>query len=198
MGAYSPAPVMTDAMNKQVMDRIIRPTVNAMAACGAPYQGVLYAGLMITEDGPQLIEYNVRFGDPETQVLMMRLAGDIVPALMACATGGLEKQSVEWRDEAALTVVMAASGYPGPYEKGSEIRGLEQVSVDDHVEVFHAGTSRRGGRVFASGGRVLNVTARGHSVADAQQHVYAAIDRIDWPEGFCRRDIGWRAIKRES
>ncbi|MBI1179882.1 MAG: phosphoribosylamine--glycine ligase [Alphaproteobacteria bacterium] len=195
MGAYSPAPVVTGAVADQVMERIVRPTIAAMKAEGRPFRGVLFAGLMITEAGPQLIEYNVRFGDPECQVLMMRLKSDILPALVAAADGQLASFDLRWRDEAALTVVMAAKGYPGGYEKGSVIRGLDGLSGED-VQVFHAGTALSDGDVVATGGRVLAVTALGATVAEAQRRAYAAVDRIDWPEGFCRRDIGWRAVGR--
>ncbi|RMF11718.1 MAG: phosphoribosylamine--glycine ligase [Alphaproteobacteria bacterium] len=198
MGAYSPAPVMTPAMVEATMDRIIRPTVNAMAAEGAPYRGVLYAGLMITESGPQLIEYNVRFGDPECQVLMMRLRSDLLPVLLAAATGTLNEATLDWHDEVALTVVMATRGYPGTYAKGSEIRGLADAAADDDIEIFHASTTADGDRVLATGGRVLNVTALGRTVAEAQARAYNAVDKIDWPEGFCRHDIGWRAVEREK
>jgi phosphoribosylamine--glycine ligase len=197
MGAYSPAPVMTPAMTARTMDEIIRPTVAAMAARGTPFKGVLFAGLMITEEGPKLIEYNVRFGDPETQVLMMRLKSDLLTAMLAAADGVLDELDLRWRDEAALTVVMAANGYPGAPEKGTEIRGLAEAAAVEGVAIFHAGTKRDGSRVLADGGRVLNVTALGKSVAEAQSRAYAAISKIDWPGGFCRRDIGWRAIERE-
>jgi phosphoribosylamine--glycine ligase len=196
MGAYSPAPVLDDAMTARVMDEIIRPTVAAMNAEGRPFKGVLYAGLMITADGPKLIEYNVRFGDPETQPLMMRLDSDLVPALLACADGTLDTVALRWKDEAALCVVMAADGYPGAYEKGSVIKGLEKTGAMDGVTVFHAGTATKGGETVATGGRVLGVTALGRDVAEAQKKAYAAVDVIDWPGGFCRRDIGWRAIGR--
>ena len=195
MGAYSPAPVMTDGVIEQTMERIIRPTVRALSDAGTPFKGVLFAGLMITSEGPKLIEYNVRFGDPECQVLMMRLKSDILPALVATADGMLAHVDLRWSDETALTVVMATEGYPGNYAKGSEINGAEAAASDEAVEVFHAGTKRRDGKLLANGGRVLNVTAVGGSVADAQRNAYAAIGRIDWPEGFCRRDIGWRAIE---
>jgi len=198
MGAYSPAPVMDDALVDEVMRRIIRPTVKAMAEAGAPYKGVLYAGLMITDQGPKLIEYNVRFGDPECQVLMMRLKDDIVALMLAAADGTLDKMSVRWWPEAALTVVMAARGYPGAVDKGSEIKGLEKAAALDGVEIFHAGTRSDDGRILANGGRVLDVTALGATVAEAAARAYAAVDLIDWPEGFCRRDIGWRAIAREK
>ncbi len=196
MGAYSPAPVMTPELIEETMERIVRPTVAAMKAEGAPYKGVLYAGLMITGDGPQLIEYNVRFGDPECQVILMRLMSDLLPALIASTDGVLSSFDLRWYEEAALTVVMAARGYPGAYEKGSVIRGLEHAGGNsDDVKVFHAGT-RPGpdGEVLANGGRVLNVTAMAPTIKDAQALAYAAVDKIDWPEGFCRRDIGWRAI----
>jgi phosphoribosylamine--glycine ligase len=198
MGAYSPAPIMTEAMTARVMDEIIGPTVAAMRARGMPYQGVLYAGLMIGADGPKLIEYNVRFGDPECQVLMMRLASDMLEALLATASGQLHRHKPRWRDETALTVVMAARGYPGAYEKGSEIRGLAEAGAVEGVTVFHAGTRRDGERVLANGGRVLNVTALGRGVEEARERAYAAVARIVWPEGFYRRDIGWRAIEREK
>lgn len=196
MGAYSPAPILDTAMAGRVMAEIIRPTVAAMAAEGRPYQGVFYAGLMIGSDGPKLIEYNVRFGDPETQVLMARLRSDIVPALLACADGQLAHVDLRWKDEAALCVVMAASGYPGPYKKGSVIKGLAEADALDDVTVFHAGTATKDGATVATGGRVLGVTALGPDVAAAQARAYAAVDVIDWPGGFCRRDIGWRAVGR--
>jgi phosphoribosylamine---glycine ligase len=198
MGAYSPAPVMTREMERRVMEEIIKPTVHALKAMGAPYKGVLFAGLMITKDGPQLIEYNVRFGDPETQVLMLRLASDLVPALIAACDEQLKNLSLCWSDDAALTVVMAAKGYPGAYQKGSVIEGLSAAAKSDGVEIFHAGTRSDGGRILANGGRVLNVSARGKSVREAQARAYAAVDLIRWPDGFCRRDIGWRAVAREK
>jgi phosphoribosylamine--glycine ligase len=199
MGAYSPAPVMTEALAAEIEETVIRRTVAAMKAEGRPYTGVLYAGLMITADGPKLIEYNVRFGDPECQVLMLRLKSDLLPALLAACDGLLDTFDLRWYDEVALTVVMASNGYPGSYEKGSEIRGLDAAETDDKVKVFHAGTARRAdGALIATGGRVLNVTALGDTVRDAQQRAYAAVDRIDWPGGFCRRDIGWRAADREK
>ncbi len=196
MGAYSPASVMTPALVDRVMREIVEPTMRGMAEAGAPFSGVLYAGLMLTADGPKLIEYNVRFGDPECQVLMMRLKDDLLVLLKAAADGQLGHMSVRWRDEAALTVVMAAPGYPGTPEKGSTIRGLAEAAAGG-VEIFHAGTVERDGAIVANGGRVLNVTATGRTVADAREKAYAAVDRIDWPEGFCRRDIGWREIDRE-
>jgi phosphoribosylamine--glycine ligase len=198
MGAYSPAPIMTDAINKRTMDEIVLPTVRAMKAMGAPYRGVLFAGLMITEKGPQLIEYNVRFGDPETQVLMLRMMSDIVPALLAARDGVLRNFDLRWYPDAALTVVMAAKGYPGNYAKGSVIEGLDNAAKAEGVEIFHAGTKSDGNRILSNGGRVLNVSAIGKNVREAQARAYAAIDRIKWPEGFCRRDIGYRAIARET
>ena len=198
MGAYSPAAVMTPEMTKRTMAEIIRPTIAAMAKRGTPFKGVLFAGLMIGAEGPKLIEYNVRFGDPETQVLMMRLKSDLLAALLATADGMLANFDVRWSDDVALTVVMAAKGYPGPPLKGTEIRGLAAAARVDSVEIFHAGTKRDGPRILADGGRVLNVTARGKTVAEAQAHAYAAVAQIDWPEGFCRKDIGWRAMQREK
>ncbi len=197
MGAYSPAPVMTPEMTKRTMTEIIEPTLRAMAELGSPFKGVLFAGLMITSDGPKLIEYNVRFGDPETQVLMLRLMSDIVPALLASRDGVLKSFDLRWYDDAALTVVMAANGYPGDYKKGTVIGGLDEAGKVEGVQIFHAGTKADGGRILANGGRVLNVSAIGRSVAEAQKQAYAAVDRIDWPDGFCRRDIGRRAIERE-
>ena len=198
MGAYSPAPVMTEAVIARTMDEIIRPTVAAMAARGTPFKGVLFAGLMITDEGPKLIEYNVRFGDPETQVLMLRLESDLLAALLATADGTLGSLELRWRKDAALTVVMAANGYPGPPQLGSEIEGLEAAAAAEGVEIFHAGTRREGSRFFANGGRVLSVTALGRTVGEAQARAYAAIAKIDWPGGFCRTDIGWRAVAREK
>jgi phosphoribosylamine--glycine ligase len=198
MGAYSPAPVVTPEIARRTMDEIIWPTVKGMAARGTPYKGVLYAGLMITDSGPKLIEYNVRFGDPETQVLMLRLKSDLLPALLATADGVLKTFDVRWHDDAAITVVMAANGYPGDYAKGSEIRGLDAAQAVEGVEVFHAGTARDGGRLVATGGRVLNISARGRTLAEARARAYAAVDRVDWPGGFCRSDIGWQALHREG
>jgi len=197
MGAYSPAPVMTPDMAERVMAEIIRPIVAGMAARGTPYKGVLFAGLMITPEGPKLIEFNVRFGDPECQVLMMRLKSDLLPALMATVDGVLGNFDLRWHDDTALTVVMAANGYPGTPAKASEIRGLEETAKVPGVEIFHAGTRRDGTRIVSNGGRVLNVTARGRTVSEARDRAYEAISRIEWPEGFCRSDIGWRAIARE-
>jgi len=198
MGAYSPAPVLTPALENEVMARIIRPTVDAMRARGTPYQGVLYAGLMITSEGPKLIEYNCRFGDPECQVLVLRLKSDLLPALMAARDGMLANLDLRWFNDAALTVVMAANGYPGAYQKGSEIKGLAEAAKVEGVEIFHAATEARDGRIVATGGRVLNVSAVGKTVREAQARAYEAIARIDWPGGFCRKDIGWRAIARET
>ena len=194
MGAYSPAPVVTAEMAVTIMERIITPTIEGMADEGRPYKGVLYAGLMITNGEPSVLEYNVRFGDPECQPLMMLIKSDLLDALEACADGGLDKITLEWHDEVALVVVMAALGYPGRYQKGSEIRGLDEALSLDGVTVFHAGTKAEGGTILADGGRVLGVGARAPSVAKAQKRAYEAVDRINWPEGFCRRDIGWRAM----
>jgi phosphoribosylamine--glycine ligase len=196
MGAYSPAPVMTDDITKRTMDEIINPTMRAMKAMGAPFKGVLFAGLMITTKGPQLIEYNTRFGDPECQVLMLRLMSDLLPALMAARDGQLKNFDLRWYPHAALTVVMAANGYPGKYDKGSEISGLTDAAALDDVEIFHAGTKSQNGKILANGGRVLNVCGTGATIRDAQARAYAAVDKIKWPGGFCRRDIGWRAIAR--
>jgi phosphoribosylamine--glycine ligase len=198
MGAYSPAPVMTPELVQRTMDEIIRPTVAAMAARGTPFKGVLFAGLMITAEGPKLIEYNVRFGDPETQVLMMRLQSDLLAAMVATADGVLDHFDLRWRDDAALTVVLAARGYPSTPEKGTEIKGLDAAGAIAGVQIFHAGTRRDGDRLLADGGRVLNVTALGATVAEAQARAYEAIAKIDWPGGFWRTDIGWRAVLRET
>ncbi len=196
MGAYSPAPVMTDDVTARVRDEIILPSVRRMAERGTPFTGVLFAGIMVTAAGPKLIEYNVRFGDPECQVLMLRLKSDLLELLLATAKGELGTVTPEFRDEAALTVVVATKGYPVDAPKGSEIKGIDELDGQE-LKVFHAGTLRRDGRLLANGGRVLNVTALGKTVAEAQARAYAAVDRIDWPEGFCRRDIGWRAVERE-
>ncbi|MGL4285080.1 MAG: phosphoribosylamine--glycine ligase [Phreatobacter sp.] len=197
MGAYSPAAVMTPALIEQTMADIIKPTLAAMAAKGHPFQGVLFAGLMITAEGPKLIEYNCRFGDPECQVLMMRLKDDLLTLLFGAVDGQLKTMSARWFDEAALTVVMAAKGYPAAPEKGSVIRGLDQLKALDGAEIFHAGTALKDGQLVANGGRVLNVTAIGATVAEAQAKAYETVARIDWPGGFFRRDIGWRAVERE-
>ncbi|MEZ5931262.1 MAG: phosphoribosylamine--glycine ligase [Alphaproteobacteria bacterium] len=192
MGAYAPAPCMTEALIARTLSEIIRPTVEGMAAEGAPYRGVLYAGLMLTAEGPKLIEYNVRFGDPECQVLMPRLMSDFLPLILAGAEGRLDQVDVRWRPVHVMTVVMAAKGYPGAYEKGSEIKGLEECAKVEGVTIFHAGTKIVEGQVLANGGRVLNVTAEGETLQQAYDRAYRAIGLIDWPEGFCRRDIGWR------
>jgi phosphoribosylamine--glycine ligase len=195
MGAYSPAPCVTLEIEAQVMTRIIRPTLAAMAKEGRPYKGVLYAGLMLTKDGPKLIEYNARFGDPECQVLVPRLKSDLLPALMASRDGVLSDFDLRWHDEVALCVVLAAKGYPDNPEKGSAIKGLEAAaSSDPTVLIFHAGTKRAGDQLVADGGRVLNIVGLGKTVHEARDRAYAVIDRIDWPQGFCRRDIGWRAL----
>lgn len=194
MGAYSPAPVMTPEIAERALDRIVRPTLREMARRGTPYQGMLYAGLMIEDGAPRLVEYNVRFGDPEAQVLMMRLGAQALDLMHAAAEGRLGEVRVNWADDHAMTVVMAARGYPGTYGKGSVIGGLETLPEDGFHMVFHAGTAREGGKFISAGGRVLSVTARGASLREAVGRVYGMIDRIDWPEGFCRRDIGWRAL----
>lgn len=196
MGAYAPAPRLDAAMVERIMAEIVRPTLAGMAAEGAPFTGFLYAGLMLTDTGPKLIEYNVRFGDPECQVVLPRLACDLLPLLLAAADGGLGGAQVCWRPEHALTVVLASRGYPGSYTRGSEIRGTEALADEPGLVLFHAGTRRaQDGRLLAEGGRVLNVTALGPTLAEARARAYAAVDRIDWPEGFCRRDIGWRALR---
>ncbi len=198
MGAYSPARILTPDLEQQVIDTIIRPTVDSLAAEGMPYSGVLYAGLMLTEAGPKLIEYNARFGDPECQVLMSRFDGDLAALLLAVAQGRLADQGpVALAERAALTVVMAANGYPGTPEKGGRIAGLDAAERAG-AKIFHAGTADRNGSLVANGGRVLNVTATGNSVAAAQAAAYAAVDAIDFPSGFCRRDIGWREVEREA
>src|SRR5260370_4727968 len=188
---------MTPEMTARTMDEIVLPTVAAMKAMGTPYKGVLFAGLMITADGPKLIEYNVRFGDPETQVLMLRLMSDLVPALLACCDGMLKNFHLRWFPDAALTVVMAAKGYPEHYAKGSTIEGLEAAAAVEGVQIFHAGTMAEGGRILANGGRVLNVSALRKTVREAQMRAYQAIERIRWADGFCRRDIGYLAVERE-
>lgn len=198
MGAYSPAPVMTDEMTERTINEIILPTVRGMKEAGHPFKGVFFAGLMITARGPELIEYNVRFGDPECQVLMMRMKSDIVPALIACARGGVDKVDMTWHETASLCVVMAAKGYPGSYDRNSEIRHLDQAGHDKDTTIFHAGTKREDGKILATGGRVLNITAMGTNVSDARDKAYRALDKIDWAQGFCRRDIGWRAVEREQ
>ena len=195
MGAYSPAPVMTPDLVERTMKEIIEPTMRGMAEMGMPFSGVFFAGLMITDKGPELIEYNVRFGDPECQVLMMRLKSDLLELLHATATGRLHEVDAEWRDETALTVVLASNGYPGSYEKNTPIRALPAATQD--AKVFHAGTALKDHQLVATGGRVLNATALGSSVADAQAAAYRLVDTVEWDNGFCRRDIGWRAIGRD-
>ncbi|HEX5453635.1 MAG TPA: phosphoribosylamine--glycine ligase [Stellaceae bacterium] len=192
MGAVSPISSVTPAIEGAVMERMILPTVRAMAQGGRPFKGILYAGLMLTADGPKLLEYNVRFGDPECQPLMMRLKSDLLPALIAARDGVLGEVDLRWYDDSALCVVMAAKGYPGNPVRGSEIRGLAAAASDPEVKIFHAGTRRDDGRLIAEGGRALGVTALGTDLAEARSRVYRAVDRIDWPEGFCRRDIGLR------
>lgn len=194
MGAYSPAPVLSDAILDKAMAQIVIPTMNEMAARGTPYEGVLYAGLMIKDGQPRLVEYNVRFGDPECQVLMMRLGAQALDAMLACARHELDSYQPNWADDHAITVVYAAEGYPGKYEKGSVIKGLEGIDETSLLTIFHAGTTQVGAEITATGGRVLNVTARGSSLSEAHQNAYAACEAIDWPEGFYRKDIGWRAL----
>jgi len=196
MGAYTPAPVVTDDMARHVMDTIIRPTVRAMADEGCPFKGVLYAGLMITKDGPKLLEFNARFGDPECQAMLLRLKTDVLDVLYACAQGRLSEIELIWDERPSLVVVMATRGYPGWYEKGSTIMGLERLKALPGVQAFHAGTRRKNGMLTADGGRVLGIASIGATVAEAQKRAYQAIALIDWPEGFCRTDIGWRAIAR--
>ena len=198
MGAYSPAPVMTEDLCRRAMDEIVTPTMTAMRTEGMPFSGILYAGLMITGKGLRLLEYNVRFGDPEAQVLMMRLQDDLLLLILGALDQSLDSRSIHWRSEPALTVVMASRGYPGAYEKGTVIGNIEEAAAMDSVEVFHAGTARDGDVLTATGGRVLNVTALGRDIREAQMRAYAAVDLIDWPDGFCRRDIGWRAVERET
>ncbi|MBX3529162.1 MAG: phosphoribosylamine--glycine ligase [Rhizobiaceae bacterium] len=197
MGAYSPAPAFTPGIEAQVMREIVAPTLRGMAELGAPFKGVLFAGLMLTKDGPKLIEYNTRFGDPECQVLMTRLDGDLVPLLLASAQGRLSEALARWKGETALTVVMAAEGYPATPRKGTVIAGIDRAEATG-AKVFHAGTALKDGVLVANGGRVLNVTATGKTVSQAQAAAYRAVDAIDWPGGFCRRDIGWRAVEREK
>ncbi len=198
MGAYSPAAVMTNHMTQRTIDEIILPTVRGMKEEGHPFKGVFFAGLMITDKGPELIEYNVRFGDPECQTLMMRMKSDIVPALIASVKGNVDKIDMQWHDKPALCVVMAANGYPNSYEKNTKISNLDQAAQGDDTYIFHAGTKRENGDILAIGGRVLNITAMGNNVSEAKDNAYGALDKIHWPEGFCRRDIGWRAVAREK
>jgi phosphoribosylamine--glycine ligase len=194
MGAYSPAPVLTDEIAERALNEIVRPTVAEMERRGTPYQGVLYAGLMIKDGQPRLVEYNVRFGDPECQVLMMRLGAQALDLMLATAEGRLDAVQVNWADDHAMTVVMAANGYPGSYEKGNVIGGLETLADDSFHKCFHAGTKADGGNTLANGGRVLSITARGDTLKDAQERAYSELDKVDWEGGFYRRDIGWRAL----
>ncbi len=195
MGTYSPTPIMTEAMNARVMKEIIEPTMRGLAAEGIAYVGVLFAGLMLTKDGPKLIEYNSRFGDPETQVMFARLTGDAEALMMSCAKGEIDTSQLRFSDDVAICVVMAAKGYPGAYEKGSVIRGLEAAASIEGVSILHAGTAEKNGEIIANGGRVLNIVARAPDIATARARAYEAISHIDWPEGFCRTDIAWRALK---
>ncbi|MDU8942888.1 phosphoribosylamine--glycine ligase [Ovoidimarina sediminis] len=194
MGAYSPAPVMTDAVTARALDEIVRPTIDEMKRRGTPFQGVLFAGLMIENGAPRLLEYNVRFGDPECQALMMRLGAQALDLMQAAAEGRLSEMQVNWADDHAMCVVMAAKGYPGGYAKGTGIGGLDALPEDSHRMMFHAGTAEEGGRVVAAGGRVLGATGRGASLRAARDAAYALVDAVDWPDGVCRRDIGWRAL----
>lgn len=195
MGAYSPAPVLSDEIAEKALDQIVRPTMDEMAKRGMPYQGVLYVGLMIEDGQPRLVEYNVRFGDPECQVLMMRLGAQAMDLMHAAAEGRLDKMVVNWADDHAMTVVMAANGYPGDYDKGSVIKGLANLPETSSQICFHAGTALQGGDFVASGGRVLNITARGATLSEARARAYAMVEAIDWPDGFYRNDIGWRALQ---
>lgn len=195
MGAYAPAPVFTETVREQTMTRIILPVIAEMNRRGAPYRGVLFAGLMVTRDGPKLIEFNARFGDPECQVLMRLLKSDLLPILLDAARGALKPRPLDWSSDSAVAVVLAAKGYPGGYEKGSRIAGVEAAQRCDGVMVFHAGVAADGEGLKAAGGRVLNVTATGRTIRDAVERAYAGVACIDWPEGYCRRDIGWRALK---
>ncbi|ENN92061.1 phosphoribosylamine--glycine ligase [Bartonella bovis] len=198
MGAYSPAPIMTEEIINRTLKEIVEPTLRDMAAMGAPFKGILFTGLMITQKGPELIEFNVRFGDPECQVLMMRLKDDILPLLLAAAQGNLKNKQIQWSEKTALTVVMAAKGYPNAPQKGSVIRNVDKVNALPDVKVFQAGTALCNGELIANGGRVLNITAIGETVTHAQKRAYEAVDCIDWPQGFARRDIGWRAIAQKK
>ena len=198
MGAYSPAPVLTPDLQARVMREIVEPTLAGMRDRGTPFRGILYAGLMVTADGPKLIEYNVRFGDPETQVLLPRLRSDLAAALLAASDAVLDRFSLRWSEDVALTVVMAARGYPGAVERGTEIRGVAAAEAMENILVFHAGTALEGERLVAAGGRALAVTALGRTVGEAQGRAYEAVSKIDWPGGFCRHDIGWRAVEREN
>ena len=197
MGAYSPTPFVTNEIHDQIMDRIIRPAVFGMKARGMPFRGVLYAGVMLTGKGPKLFEFNVRFGDPECQVLMLRMLSDLVPALLAACDGELKHFDLRWFPESAVTVVMAAKGYPGDYKKGSRIKGLEEAGKVEGVKIFHAGTLATDGAILANSGRVLNICALGSTITQAQSRAYQAIERIEWSDGFCRRDIAWQAVEKE-
>jgi phosphoribosylamine--glycine ligase len=198
MGAYSPTPFVTDKIHAEIMAKIIQPTVDGMKARGTPFRGVLYAGVMLTAEGPKLFEYNVRFGDPECQVLMIRMMSDIVPAMLACCDGQLKNFDLRWFSDPALTVVMAANGYPGDYARGTRIEGLDEAGKVEGAEIFQAGTVAKDGHILANGGRVLNVCGSGKTVTEAQRRAYQAVDRIRWPDGFCRRDIGWQAVEQEK
>ena len=194
MGAYSPAPILDELVLNKALDRIIRPTMQEMVKREMPYQGILYAGLMIKDSDPRLVEYNVRFGDPECQVLMMRLGGQILDALLSTAEGKLDDVKINWAEDHSITVVMASNGYPGPYNKGSIIDGLDELPSNSDFMCFHAGTDIKDGRFIANGGRVLNFTTRADTLIEAQKSVYQIIKTIDWPQGFYRKDIGWRAL----
>jgi phosphoribosylamine--glycine ligase len=194
MGAYSPAPILDQSVVNKTIDRIIRPTMYEMMDRGMPFTGVLYAGLMIKDSNPRLVEYNVRFGDPECQVLMMRLGGQILDALLSTAKGELGDVKINWADDHSITVVMASSGYPGSYEKGTVINGLDDLPSDSNFVCFHAGTEKQDGKIVANGGRVLNVTTRANTLIEAQKSAYQMIKNIDWPQGFYRKDIGWRGL----
>lgn len=196
MGTYAPPPLASGDLRKRIMEEIIKPSVAAMKAEGCPFKGVLFAGLMVDGDDIKLLEYNIRFGDPETQVLMARLTGDLYPALLACSKGGLDRIDITFTDDAAVCVVMAAKGYPGTYEKGTPISGLDAASALEGITIFHAGTKADGDKLLSAGGRVLGVTALGKTIEEAQINAYRAVDLVDWPEGFCRRDIAWRALRR--
>lgn len=198
MGAYSPAPIMTEEIVNRTLKEIVEPALKSMHEMGAPFKGILFVGLMITQKGPELIEFNVRFGDPECQVLMMRLKDDILPIFLAAAQGKLENKPLQWSEKTALTVVMAANGYPDSPQKGTVIRNVDKANTLTDVKVFQAATALRSGELIANGGRVLNITAIGKTITNAQKRAYEAVDCIDWPEGFVRRDIGWRAIAREN
>ncbi len=198
MGAYSPTPIATPEICDKIMETAITPLIKTMAKEGCPYKGVLFCGLMVKDGVPTVLEYNIRFGDPECQVLMMRWKSDVLEALDAAAQGKLDDIQLDWHDETAMVVVMAAQGYPGSYEKGTEIKNIDQANTIENAFVFHAGTKADDGKVLATGGRVLGVTGRGQTVREAQATTYKAVDAIDWEKGFCRRDIGWRAVARED